>query len=186
MALFLTSFPIEVLAQITFYLTDVEVLMKLPMCGDSKLTAKLKSGGVTHLNCQLSTFAVGLVKFAQSLRLHSLDISHLVCAEQLRELVYGASSTIKHLDICVDDTDALLSAADFELESEHFVARSTTKRPWIVSSTFPELESLSIDSELGSVLKDIAFFATWLRGLPPTLTKLQLPRKFNLGNQFSI
>lgn len=187
MALNLVSFPTEVLACITFFLTDLEVLMRLPLCGDSKLTNKLKSGGVTHLFCELSSYPVDVVKFAHSLRLHSLETRHAVHPEQIRDLIHGAPSSIKHLEIYADDVGPLFETSDLDLDCAYSPVRYTSSRPWIVSSTFPQLETLIIDVDNRlKCLDDAVFFASWLRGLPTSLTTFRPSKTLRCGYEFSV
>lgn len=182
MALTLASFPVEVLAHITGYLTDVEVLIALPLCGNRNLTAKMKTGGVTHLESKLSSLSQGNIDFAYSLRLRSLTISDFSRVEQLRNFVHGAPATITYLKVCMDDVGALFDGDELDLDSAFNRLRHTAKQPWIVSSTFPQLKTFIIEHE-GSLqaFYDDIFTVKFLRGLPPSLTHFAPPRNFGNG-----
>lgn len=178
MALALAVFPVEVLDRITFFLSDTEVLIRLPMCGNHNLTHKLKAGGVTELYNELSSLCYAHIKFAQSLRLSSLIVRDLMHTDQLRNLVHGCPPTLTYLEICSENMDTIFDDDSFDFDSPYTTERHTARKPWIVSSTFPQLETLIFSPEEEIVtLGDKIFWTKFLHGLPLSLTKFSPSRK---------
>lgn len=175
------TLPPEILAKITFYLSSVECVLRLPGCGNAGLNTRLRSGGITRLDYTINGLSQRIMDFVQSLRLQSFTFTQSserrLPLPAIHQLLDGLSSSIRHLSLTYSTLDILYrDRCRPSASSPHTWLPGACA--WIIRDTFPELTSLeyykSHYDTLGS-LTDPFFQVEFLRGLPASLTELKLP-----------
>ena len=168
----LAAFPVEVLSIITSYLSGQHVLIYLPLCGNSILNTRLATGGVKILYYTLPRLPENLINLAASYRLESVVIKAFPCPIQaISLLIRRLPSNLRHLAVFHGSISTLLRTSELDISSG-IVLSSSAHAPWIVSETFPTLESFSLKG--GPLALDFFFRLRFILGLPPTLRFLSL------------
>ena len=176
MALPLAKFPAEILAQITAALPDYVVLIALRLCGDRLLTSKLKSGGLASLTYTQPRMPKGLVDLVQTHRLLSLCIDSGTCPiAMIKQLIHGLPSCLRRLKVNHFYVADVLKSNELVTFSSLFPLASCEYEPWIISKSFPSLDTLHLTGETLPIGKlGIGFRLRFLCGLPQTLTDLNV------------
>ena len=170
----LAHFPREILAKITAHLSDSDIVLRLYGCGDSTLTNKLKTGGVTSFFFQGCVLPQSRIDFIKSLQLESFIVSGRSDHEELgRELAQGLSPSLRHLYCNNLDPQQVCLTLLFEDQVPNFSPlplpiRLYDSPVWIVRNSYPRLESLSY---FGSS-EEPHLIVEFLAGLPDTLVTL--------------
>lgn len=174
MPLTLAELPIEILDQVTSLLPPKDVLDALLWLGNRLLTSKLRNGGITELKIDpLELYGARLssrhISLAHSLPLRSMSL--LRPDPSAQALVLGLRSTLRHL------TAPIYASIEAELDPCPLPPFSRCScAPWIVSATFPHLESLHLSYGTHNVfLTNPISTLRFLVGLPSSLTALTLP-----------
>ena len=175
----LAHFPREILAKITSHLSSLDILLRLYGCGDSTLTNKLKTRGVTSLRYGAPLLPQSRIDFIQSLQLDffAIDAQNLPLTI-VRQLSQGMCSSLKriHLDLGPRATEkqeyffAHSSTGNGGLQPLSVPVRPYSATVWIVRNTYPQLESLWLSSGPNEVWVTVEFLA----GLPDTLVDFSL------------
>lgn len=178
MPLLLPNLPIEVLANITSFLTDREVLVQLPSCGDSLFTHKLKAGGVLKLLVTMSRMSKSHIDLAHSFKLDSISIQYYTLhIDQIKSLLRGLSPDLRHIRSLHPASLRLTQSDEFiEISEPYIPVRASSFAPWIVKSTFPRLQTLRLECPGwgNGTLSDAECAFRFFRGLPPSLTDLYI------------
>lgn len=177
----LPGLPIEVLSIITSHFPSLNEALPLFLTGNSALLAKLYAGGFTSILIDDWGVTRGAVKFLTTCRLFSAT---LVFAEQpseeLQDLFEALPPTLHHLTLTTNDLAPLLTSQELNLNSRPSRLLSSAFRPWQVSQSFPNLESLTLNDKTGESFRDLPFDAQFwhdfIAGLPPSLGCLHMPR----------
>ena len=170
----LAHFPREILAKITSHLSGSDIAIRLHGCGDSTLTNKLKTGGVTSFHYRGHVLPQSRIDFIKSLQLESFIIDGTTEHVSLnREMLQGLLPTLRHLhcnnlgpkEVCLTfQTDD--KAPDFS--PLPLPVRPYASPTWIVRNTYPRLETLNYDRNP----EDPHLIVEFLAGLPDTLVTL--------------
>ena len=177
MSLPLAHFPREILAEITAHVSALDIVIRLYGCGDSTLTTKLKTGGVTSLHYQGPLLPQSRIDFIQSLQLDSFVISGRLLPETATtQLVQGMAPSLRRLTIDVADIGRFedqiyLDSKLVDFSPSAVPIRTYPCRAWIVCNTFPKLEAFTSSK----LLPDPFVHAEFLAGLPSSLTELEIP-----------
>lgn len=177
MSLSLAALPAEVLAEITSSLSNFNVTFLLPLCGNKLLTSKLRQGGISTVVYPSNQIPYSHTEFLHSCRLLSVTLSNSKAPiPVLKRLILGLPSTLKCLKVNHHNLGGLLVSNDLDLEESPFPVSGTDHRPWIVSKTFPLLETLdTLDSTSYLSHYGDKFNIDFLAGLPASITHLCIP-----------
>lgn len=180
MSFSLAHFPREVLAEIVSHLEAHIVTYQLPRCGDSTLTHKFKTGGVTGLRFTSGMVLPAMLKFFASTALDSVVIKDLKANHStLRTLIHALPSTLRSFEVEFEQVTELCLLEDELYEcpsSDDYPLSLHSKAVWIVRDTFPHLERLLFtDHTISDVSQDVTIAAEFLNGLPSSLRELSLP-----------
>lgn len=172
----LSSFPVEVLANITSNLGCSDVLNTLFSSGDRILLAKLNHGGITELHYYLPRLSTRSIKLIQSLKLSSFSIhAHSEQIRRVSELILGMQPCLRHLTVLHPAVSYLLANPNSIFYDRRLPLIGSLEAPWIVSSTFPQLLSFNATGFGGEGSPSVASIALFYKGLPHSLTALSLP-----------
>ena len=186
MTLSLADFPSEILAQITSYLSALEIVQTLRYCGNSALDHRMRHGGVTLLDFEvLESQHSSRTVFIQSLQLRSFIVRKLHCsAKHAKKLLFNLSPNLRHLVLIVADpkiVESLREDLDFDDSSNTLCVTASKYQPWIVSESYPHLETLRICQSNNGLLYDVFFATQFVNGLPSSLTNLEVSMPPSLG-----
>lgn len=174
MSLSLATFPAEVLEGITCAVSDLIAIFRLSLCGNKVLNAKLQHGGLSTAVYPWKGLPNSHIKFLHSHRLFSITLTDSKApVSALKQLIHGLPSTLRCLKVYHSVPSRLFCLEDFDLEESPFLTNGTDLRAWIVSKSFPQLETLHIVTPT-SCLGDKPII-DFLLGLPPSLTDLCAP-----------
>lgn len=180
----LATLPTEILTNITSLITRWNEIEPLCFTGNSLLTTKLQLGGLKSFEFDTSLVTRGHLKFLSTIRLESAHvIASLHSPAPHRVLIHHTIPFLRHLSIdwpSVPSTD-LFATSTLNLASSSKEPLYNPFEPWIVSKSFPLLESLHISrltwrfkSDMENCFND-SFCTAFLRGLPRSLTSLHVP-----------
>ena len=184
----LRNLPREVLAKITFFLPSFTLTNVLVSCGDSTLTHKLKTGGITHIELNTTGLTQSMIDFIQALPLNSFSVSQTASdlpLESIQKLVQGLSSALFSLRLDFHDVRLLLgtrlhcdepSYASTALRSPLPVS-NYDNATWRVCDSYPRLVTLYLPPAYDSwgTTYDPLLQVEFMAGLPASLTELSLP-----------
>ena len=171
----LLRIPNEVLAQITSHLSAHTVLITLHSIGDSRLCAKLKSGGVTELLLTLTRAPQWTIQVIQSLSgLRSVELAESVSVDAGVAVIECLPSTLQHLVVKSSIWPAIVT---HEIDLARPLSKYGTLCPYKpkrLAEAFPTLKTLRLYSEclLSALGED--FTIEFLKGLPPSITNIYL------------
>lgn len=153
------------------------MLVNLYGSGDRVLMAKMCNGGVVHLDYKLPGLSNRFTKIIQTFKLSSFSLK---CDHEsitrISELLIGMKPSLRHLAVLHADSSQLMRHPSAIFYDPRLPLIGCLTGPWIVSSTFPQLESLNLSSHAFNGSSDAAIVALFCKGLPKTLTTLTLPR----------
>ena len=179
----LATLPLEILRNITSFLTRWNDVEALCYTGNSLLTTKLQSGGVVSLVFDAPKFSRSAFRVLSTIH---LDSGHVIaiepCPDHQRMLIHRMTPFLRHLSIdmhttCLRD---VFQSSNLDLSSTSNKPLYNAFEPWIVSQHMPVLESLHITSsksityELSNEFND-SFWTAFIQGLPHSLTSLRMP-----------
>ena len=173
MSLSLVLLPREILAKITSSLSTLDIVMRLYGCGDSTLTARLKTGGVTSLTHSGSVLPQSRIDFIKSLQLDSFTINTAgVPTAFCQQLIQGLLPSLRRLNVtgcfASDIMQIYFSPPDGNFQPLPLPVQPYEAPAWIVRNAYPRLETLRIDKEPQEPFLIVEFLA----GLPDTLVYL--------------
>lgn len=173
MSLRLPGLPTEILANIVSYFSNWEDVCRLFVCGNSLLTTKIKSGGVTKVTLDRSYVRLSALEIALSCNIDTLKMTGSWQYHSVRDLY---SESLRHLKITNTSPSDLIIGEQLNFEVTALSASCCAFHPWIVSSTFPNLQSLRLTADFSS-WKEVIDESVWhsfLSGLPRSLASLSL------------
>lgn len=180
----LAHLPVEILANITCRLTDLEVLLRLSACGSLLLAAKLRAGGVTTLDLTMKRLSKSHIELIQSFKLLFFTArAPFLPLRQLKTLIWGLSSDLLHLIVFHPQAICLAELnEEIDASGPYIPVRASICAPWIVASAFHRLQTLRLHGrfELGKLMNDAENTFRFFQGLPSTLIHLHLDGKPNI------
>lgn len=172
MASHLAQLPTQVLANITAPLSDSKSLALLLNCGDPVLNYKLKSGGIQKLVITPFETTNSIIDLLPSLHLIQVEIKFSTPFKHAHQIIAKISPRLRELIIHYESSDLLFFTDEMETNFWRIPIVPSIYSIWNVSSSFPELQVLSITGP-STPLDELSVFQ-FLRGLPTTLTDLDL------------